>query len=264
MTDRPHGYARYKLDGCRCYTCGWAVAQYNDAREHAIRRGTWQPYVDAAPVREHVLNLKACGFGDRAIAALAGLDRKAVRTLLLGRAERGTPPPAQIRPATATAILSVEPTLANLPDCTVVGSVGIIRRLRALVAAGWPQAHLGARLGQTPSSFSTALRRDQTTARTARAVQVLYNDLWQVEPQIAGVGNQPYARAVNHARAAGWAPIGAWDDDSIDDPAAEPNWTGECGTEAGYYRHRQLQARACPRCRTARYVADQARKFAAA
>ncbi len=34
---RPHGYARYRLDGCHCYTCGWTVAHYNDAREHAMQ-----------------------------------------------------------------------------------------------------------------------------------------------------------------------------------------------------------------------------------
>lgn len=54
MSSRRHGYARYKLDGCRCYVCGYAAAQHNDAREHAIRRGQWQPFVDAGPVRQHL------------------------------------------------------------------------------------------------------------------------------------------------------------------------------------------------------------------
>ncbi|WP_039942930.1 hypothetical protein, partial [Streptomyces himastatinicus] len=62
---RDHGYARYKLDGCRCYRCGWAKAQYDDAREQAMRRGQWQPFMDAEPVRTHLRQLQACGLGLR-------------------------------------------------------------------------------------------------------------------------------------------------------------------------------------------------------
>lgn len=72
MAERPHGYARYKLDGCRCYTCGWARAQYEENRQRAIAYGTWQPHVPAAPVREHIVQLQQCGMGLRAIAAAAG------------------------------------------------------------------------------------------------------------------------------------------------------------------------------------------------
>jgi hypothetical protein len=262
--DRPHGYARYKLNGCRCYTCGWAVAQYRDHREQLLRRGQWQPYVDADPARQHVANLKACGLGDRTIANLAGLERKTVRVLVHGRPERGTPPPAQIRPATAAAILSVEPTAENLPDAAVISSAGTVRRLQALVAAGWPQAQLAARLGMTPGNFGATLRREQVIVRTARAVGSLYDQLWNTDPSAAGVDNQATARARNHARSHGWAPVGAWDDDTIDDPTAEPDWTGACGTRAGYEAHRRMDTVTCPRCRAAMTALRAERKAAGA
>jgi hypothetical protein len=262
VTTRPHGYARYKLDRCRCYTCGWAVAQYNDQREHAIRRGTWQPWVDAAPAREHVLQLKACGFGDRRIAELAGLNRKRVRALLFGRPERGTPPPEQIRPATAIALLSVDATFDNLPDSTVIDATGTVRRLRALVAAGWPQARIAARLGVTPGNFCAVIRRDRTLVRRARAVRALYDELWTTDPRNAGVDNQAYSRAVNHARALDWAPPGAWDEDTIDDPAAFPDWTGECGTIHGHTIHLRIGIPPCGRCKDARNKARAATRAA--
>ncbi|MFD7410135.1 hypothetical protein [Kitasatospora purpeofusca] len=252
MADRPHGYARYKLDGCRCYTCGWAVATYRDQREQLVRRGQWQPFVDAAPVRAHVAELKACGLGERTIAALARVDRKRIRELLHGRTERGTPPPTRIRPATAAALLAVEPTPENLPPAAHIASAGTVRRLRALVAAGWPQAHLASRLDMTPGNFGAALKRDRVTVRTARAVRVLYDELWNTDPLAEGVTLQAVTRARNHARTSGWAPVGAWDDETMDDPASAPDWTGVCGTPAGDYAHRRLGTPVCPRCKAAR------------
>lgn len=137
---RPHGYARYRLDGCRCYVCGWAVAQYNDARDHAMRRGTWQPWTDAAPVRAHLERLGECGMGLRPIAALAGVDRKRLYAVLHGRPERGTGPQEKVRPALATAVLAVEPTLENLAPSTLISPHGTRRRVHALVAVGWPSS----------------------------------------------------------------------------------------------------------------------------
>jgi hypothetical protein len=249
VTGRPHGYARYKLDGCRCYTCGWAVAQYNDQREHAIRRGTWEPFVDAEPARQHVLQLKECGIGDRGIAALAGLDRGQIQKLLHGRTERGTPPPAQIRPATAAAILAVDITLDVLPGSLLLDATGTRRRLQALAAKGWPQVRLGARLH---SDMHALLHTAQVTARNARAVRDLYDELWRTDPRDDGVGNQAYTRALNHASANHWAPIGCWDDDTIDDPSAFPDWTGHCGTVQGYNAHYNDSVPMCDPCRAAR------------
>jgi transcriptional regulator len=227
MSERPHGYARYKLDGCRCYTCGWAVASYRDAREYAIRRGQWQPWTDAEPVRQHVRNLQACGLGTRRIAALAGIDRKRLQGVMVGRPERGTGPQEKVRPALAAAVLAVEPTFDNLGSAIVVDSTGTIRRLRALVAAGWPQQHLAVALGMTPGNFGATIRRDRTIVRTARAVRALYDAYWRADPIEHGATQAGVTRARRHAAANGWAPAGAWDDDAIDDPAAVPDMGGK-------------------------------------
>lgn len=243
MTGRPHGYARYKIDGCRCYTCAWAKAQYSDNIKTAKLAGTWRPYVDAEPARQHVLQLKHSGIGDRTIARLADLERCQIRALLHGRTNRGTPPPKEIRPATAAAILGVDITLDVLPANLLIGSTGTHRRLQALVALHAP--HL--------------------TVRNARAVMALYDELWRADPREHGVDNQAYARARNHAQRNGWAPVGAWDDDTIDDPATIPDWTGHCGTPQGHSAHYNLGITpACEPCRAARNEARRAARAAAA
>ena len=248
MTARPHGYARYKIDGCRCYTCGFAVSQYRDRVDHAKRRGTWQPFVDAQPVREHVLQLKLAGVGERTIAALAGVDRKRVRELLHGRVERGTPPPEHIRPATAAALLSVELTLDVLPGNLLIDATGTHRRVQALAVNGWPLAQLGVRLGTNGGNLAHRFTVEQVTAAVARTSRALFDELWRADPREHGVGKQAYARAVNQARANGWAPAGAWDEDAIDDPAGLPDWTGACGSEEGWLAHRAEAIPVCGRC----------------
>ncbi|MCX5103443.1 hypothetical protein [Streptomyces sp. NBC_00439] len=255
---RDHGYARYKLDGCRCYTCGWAVAQYRDAREHAIRRGEWQPYVDAAPVREHLERLRACSLGLRRVAEIVHVDRKRLQVILNGRPERGTELQEQVRPALAAAVLRVEPTLDNLGSATPISSVGTHRRLTALVAAGWPQAHLAKRLGMSDGNFSSLLGRSQVIVRTARLVRSVYDELWLSDPREHGVGTQPFSRARNHGASHQWAPPGAWDEDTIDDPAAFPDWTGRCGTPGGCHIHSRIGVPACQPCRIARQKARAA------
>ncbi|WP_432001194.1 hypothetical protein [Streptomyces sioyaensis] len=218
---RPHGYARAKLDRCPCYTCRWAVAQYYEARERAILYGTWRPFVDASPVRDHIRNLQACGMGLRRIAAEAHVDRKRLQAIITGRPERGTGPQPRVRPETAAAILNVEPRLNLLGPSTPIDGTGTRRRLQALVAAGWPEQELARRLDRTPTNFSSLIRRTHVTVRTALAVRRLYDELWQEDPCQHATGYAVH-RARKRAVRLHWAPALAWDDDTLDDPAARP------------------------------------------
>jgi hypothetical protein len=63
------------LRGRLCGTC------YQRAR----RAGTVQGWIDAIPVREHIMALHAAGLGQRRIAQLAGIDRTQVRNITVGR-----------------------------------------------------------------------------------------------------------------------------------------------------------------------------------
>ena len=78
----------------------------------------------------------------------------------------------------------------------LLDACGTRRRLQALVAIGYPKAQLARRLRLGPVQFKTLLRRDKVTAATARAVQALYDDLWdQPPPGCGGAGAQVRGRA---------------------------------------------------------------------
>ncbi|MFE6853458.1 hypothetical protein ACFVDH_22040 [Streptomyces sp. NPDC057674] len=253
MPEREHGtYARYKLDACRCYPCAAAASAYNINRERAIAYGRWQPYVDAEPVRQHASALGEFGIGYKRVAALAGLSPSVVSVLLFGSKTRNRPPSKGVRHQTAQRILAIEPTLDNLGAAVLLDATGTHRRLQALAVAGWPHAHLARALGMSPGNFGAFLRRTQVTVRVARLSRTVYQDLEHAAPQAHGVGNQAYSRARNAAAAASWAPAGAWDEDTIDDPQAYPDWTGACGTPQGASVHYRTGIPTCQPCRDAR------------
>jgi hypothetical protein len=251
MGTREHGNAKYHLELCRCPVCWRAARDYESNRRRAIAYGRWQPFVDAEPVRAHVRALGEFGIGWMRVAALSGVPRGSVSKLLYGDPQWGMGPSKQLRPKNAAALLAVEPTLDNLGGAVAIDATGTRRRLQALVAGGWPQARLAVRLGMDPGNFSAAINSQQVKVRTVRAVRALYDELWCADPREHGVGNQAYSRARNHAQARGWAPVGCWDDDSIDDPAAFPDWTGECGSPNGYAVHRRIGVPVCQPCRDA-------------
>jgi transcriptional regulator with XRE-family HTH domain len=207
--------------GCRCRPCKDARRVFANHRNRMQMYGRWQPYVDAGAAREHVRMLARCGIGLKRAAELAGVSTGSMSKLLYGGpGER--PPSRRIRPETEAAILAVRPSLEVLGAS--VDATGTRRRLQALVTVGWSQAKLAARLGMLPSNFGTIMyRRERVAAATARAVAALYDELWDQAPPESGHREKIAAnRARNYARARGWAPPAAWDDDRIGDPAASP------------------------------------------
>ncbi|WP_326828716.1 hypothetical protein OIE13_22660 [Streptosporangium sp. NBC_01810] len=219
MSDREHGYARYKLDGCRCYPCAAAMSDYVRNRKRAIAYGRWEPYVDAEPVRVHVKTLSEFGIGWKRVAALAGISSGSMSKLLYGVPSQGRDPSKRIRPEAAVKILAIEPTLDLLGAAVSIDASGTRRRLQALVATGWSQSKLGVRLGIDPQNFSSMLRRAKVLVGTARAVRDLYDELWdQAPPEGTHRDKIAASRARNHAATKSWLPPQAWDDDLIDLP----------------------------------------------
>lgn len=101
-------------------------------------------------------------------------------------------------------------------------SIGLTRRLRAMAVAGWSCTEIIAEAGMH--------RRDHRVYRirageypnvltdTHRTLVAACDRLWRRTPPNAALA----ARTRAAAERAGWVPMLAWDDDSIDDPAAEP------------------------------------------
>ena len=99
-------------------------------------------------------------------------------------------------------------------------SIGVTRRLRALNALGYSQDDLAARLGVHYSWVCKLMSTERAQVNkvnpdTVTRVTDLYNQL--------SMTPGPSERARRAARIKGWAPPLAWDDDTIDDPNAQPD-----------------------------------------
>lgn len=216
VTDtRPHSYARYTA-GCRCRVCRRANVAYESNRRRQVAYGRWQPFVDAEPVRQHVQRLRAAGMGQKRVAELAGISSNTIAKLLYGAT-----PTRRVRPATAERLLSVTLGLDLFRAAALVDATGARRRLQALVALGWPMTELARRMGMAPSTFSQFMRSRTVRAVNARRVGELYESMWdQAPPRDTPQRRGAASRARTLARVEGWLPPLAWDDDTIDDPAA--------------------------------------------
>jgi hypothetical protein len=105
----------------------------------------------------------------------------------------------------------------GLWDPVLVNPIGTIRRLQALVAAGYTQRDLATKLNIKDCNVCRLMSSGDRTVHvnTADAVSALFDDL-QLIPGPSNAARRRGARM-------GWALPLAWDEDEIDDPAAEPD-----------------------------------------
>lgn len=217
--------AAYTLDRCRCVPCAAACSEYNARLRRETAYGKAR-LVDADPVREHVRSLMAANMGLKTVAARSGVPHGALSKLIYGTllpdGSRRSPS-ARIRTESAGALLAVRPAVSVLADGAVVDATGPRRRLQALAVVGWSVQQVSQRSGIDRQALDKIMRGAATSARTARGVTDVYDELWDKEPPHGEWHEKAaYARTVNRARTAGWAPPMAWDD-NIDDPAAVPD-----------------------------------------
>lgn len=217
--------------GCRCAACVRAHRDWGITRERGLVRGDWTPWTAAEPARAHVCELIAAGLTQENVAALAGVAPGSMTHLMRG--SNGNPPARRIRPETARKILAVRASAAAVPPRGMVDSTGTVRRLRALVAIGWPMGWLADELAMKRTNFSVMMRGTQVRASTAAAVRELYRRLWDKRPPEDSprrAAEIRKARALAAARS--WRLPMAWDDDRIDNPAARPAAAGHGGLSA--------------------------------
>lgn len=173
---RPHGYARYRLDGCRCYECAFARSEYDCRRDAMIKAGTWQPFVPIGPVRDKLLVLKRqCGFGDRLIAELLECDRKWVRDTAAGIRHdptRNNPPVYRVRTERAAAVMALPVDILWAADGAYVPAWKVWRWIDKLLAAGYTKSRISAEIGQDGRALQ--LSRKRVTGKNARAVYAVY------------------------------------------------------------------------------------------
>lgn len=197
---------------------------YEARRVLARSRGITADRVPAGPVREHVQRLRGQGLGYKRIAEISGVSSRVLAGVIWGHSGRMDAGPQRwVTHRTAARILAVDVSLETLAPGRRVASTGTRRRLQALIALGWSRARLAAAMGVTEHALGRAITGTQCTVRTALAARRVYADLWdQAPPAATSPERQAATRARNDARAHGWVPPLAWDDDTIDDPAAMP------------------------------------------
>lgn len=222
----PHGsLSRRKHYGCKCDPCREALRTYSNARYAAMTAGTWQPFVDAAPVRRHIFRLMAAGMSMHRIQVLSGLPNRTITGFIAP-----TTCPSNVRSRkrntrseVADRILSipVEPMLAHLVDAT-----GTQRRIQALAAIGWPQRQLAGRIGLNHHNVCDLLKRKRVLRRTALAVTAAYTELECGTGERSGVSRTSANRARAQAAANRWPPPKYWAKfpDAIDDPHFIPEY----------------------------------------
>lgn len=119
-------------------------------------------------------------------------------------------------------------------------SVGGIRRLQALTALGFSAPVMASLMDVGAYPYVRWITDNEPAYlywATVVAIDRAYGKLHNADPLDFGIRPQHVRRMQKKAADLLWAPPHCWDADTIDDPDAFPEWTGECGTTGGYYLH---------------------------
>lgn len=139
------------------------------------------------------------------------------------------------------------------PKGKVVGATrdatGMVRRLQALFALGFNSPNLANLMGCSADATRQLLdRRTRTFVHTHTLVASVYDKLQYADPCEYGGTQRTINLSKGIASRNDWAPPMCWDEDTIDDPNAIPEWTGECGTNEGFWLHRKYGIPICTPC----------------
>jgi len=227
-----------------------AKARWMRRRRRLIGYGQWQPFVDAEPVRQHVKAIQATGMSVDNLSTVTQISASNLGRLLYPNC--GRPPIAKMRTETADTLLAYWPTLDDYSDAAVIDATGTRRRTRALAAMGWPVTRIHSHIGFcSVKTLEEARAATHVTARLARAVRDFYT--WASVGSAEDHGIIPWLakRGRTYASRQGWEDPSVWDEDTIDDPNAYPEWTGHCGTDRGWWTHRIEHIPVCAPCQAA-------------
>lgn len=221
-------------------------------RARQIAYGQWRPWAEADAVQAHVRLLTQAGASGRAIARAAGVSAMTVHRIQRARQPADCAAGLHVGAALAGRLLAVTPAVlentALRRDAT-----GSRRRLRALVAAGYPGASLARYLVVPPATAWNLIRGKTVTvsAGLELSVRALYDRIWdQQPPERTAAERRAVAAARTRAARQGWPPPMGLDDDRIDDPAYRPRRRRVPGSGTQVmHRHAGRTARPVPRQR---------------
>lgn len=200
---------------CRCLECRLGHAVWYRDRRTGIANGTWQPWTDPAPVREHIEKLHAGGMSYNVIAHLAKVKTGDIQRIRTNVGDR--PRAERMRPDTARAILAVQLHFSRLPGKSHVPSLGTQRRVQALRAIGWTPRAISDRAGIGSRTLYSATMQSSVEAATHLRIAALYEELHDQHPAEHGILPSIVARTRRYAAAQGWAVPAAWTDIDTDE-----------------------------------------------
>jgi hypothetical protein len=181
--------------------------------------------VSAAPVRQHVLKLRAAGGTYEAIARAAGTGAMTVHSIARARRPR-------VHADVARRLLAVtEDDIRSLHP----SPGGTMWRLRALVAMGHSCSRMAAATGVPPATLRRTVRGDAATIspQLRQVVIALFDTWWDKTPprrtrQDKLAADSALRRAARH----GWPCPAGLDEDQLDQPGYQPHcgWLPATGT----------------------------------
>lgn len=218
---------------CPCQPCRKAMRTYNKQLRYLASTGRSR-LVDAEPVRKHLQLLIANGDALSVLAEQLGRPRSTLASLANNKRHR-------ITRVLADDILAIRPGRASAHNRSVL-AVGATRRMRALVALGHPVRTIAETADIEYSTASYLLNGHPATIHYELTQRV--DRAYRLLSETTGT----HVRSLRRAQREAFAPPAAWDDDTIDDPQARPEWTGYCGTDRGWWSHRQQNIPMCEAC----------------
>lgn len=209
-THGQYGYAR--REKCRCEPCLTVVRRYSKQLNLDKSRGRSRK-LDPTPVRRHLQRLLDAGVDLRQIghAAEPEVMHSVLLHIMYGKA--GVPAKFVQQPTAERLLAVTYEQAAAIPR--YVSPVGLRRRLQALEYMGHPKSAIAAELGVTESMVHVYHQSEMCLTTTVAAVHAVYMRL--------GMRRGSSARARWTAYRRGWLPPMAWDEETIDDPATEPD-----------------------------------------
>ncbi|MFE6785141.1 hypothetical protein ACFVFF_23080 [Streptomyces sp. NPDC057680] len=211
-------YTRYR---CRLPECVERKRAWARNREQSIKAGTWQPLIDATPVREHLTKLmEEDGVTQQAIADTLGVPHTSLADFTHHRGKRRGMR-HRTDPALAAQILALD---AASVTAGRVSATGAHRRIQALVAMGWPLLHIGRQTGMGEQRPEQILAAQRIYAATRTQLYAGYDRIQNMRPERNGVPPWKARHARSRAAANRWPNPAYWADrmDVIDDPDFEP------------------------------------------
>lgn len=185
-------------------------------------------------VREKLTAWRAAGLSLEQVGQICGISETRVFTVVQGK---------QTTVTRRTHALVMAAEFMSVEELGGLGvrrnPLGATRRIQGMFAQGYGPGWQAKYMGRADANT----RRIMAGASTRIHMQIddeiraMYDKLSQVDPVTMGIPKHVADRAARWAARKGYAPESCWDDDTIDDPDAIPEYTGMCGTVRGWKIH---------------------------